>query len=113
MPQRPDWDEAWLAARAEDEYPGDPDEDEDPDHAPPPGMDDDQPAALIAEAREITAERAYAAELAARLGHTAVLAAIGAEGAGRPGPGMPVDTIAIVRPSGTGWLASSAVSCPG
>jgi len=89
VPQRPDWDEAWLAARAEDEYPGDPDEDEDPDHAPPPGMDDDQLVALIAEAREITAEQARAAELAARLGHTAVLAAIGAEGAGRRGPGMP------------------------
>ena len=23
VPQRPDWDEAWLAARAEDEDPGD------------------------------------------------------------------------------------------
>jgi hypothetical protein len=89
VPQSPDWDEAWLAARAEDEYPGDPDDFEDPDHAPPPGMDDDQLAALIAEAREVTAERAYAAELAARLGHTAVLAAIGAAGAGRRGPGMP------------------------
>jgi len=29
-------------------------------------------------------------------------------------PALPTfDTIAIVRPSGTGWLASSAVSCPG
>ena len=37
VPQSPDWDEAWLAARAEDEYPGDPEEDEDPDNAPPPG----------------------------------------------------------------------------
>ena len=72
MPQSPDWDEAWLAARAEDEYPGDPEEDEDPDNAPPAGLDDAQLAALIAEAREVTAEQAYAAELAARLGHTAV-----------------------------------------
>jgi hypothetical protein len=89
VPQSPGWDEAWLAARAEDEYPGDPDEDEDPDNAPPPGMDDDQLAALIAEAREITADQAYAAELAARLGHTAALAAAGAISAGRRGPGMP------------------------
>ncbi len=89
VPQSPDWDEAWLAARADDEYPGDLESYEDPDNAPPPGMDDDQLVALIAEAREITAEQARAAELAARLGHTAVLAAIGAEGAGRRGPGMP------------------------
>ena len=68
VPQRPDWDEAWLAARAEDEYPGDPEEYEDPDNAPPAGLDDDQLAALIAEAREVTADQAYAAELAARLG---------------------------------------------
>jgi len=89
VPQSPDWDEAWLAARADDEYPGDLESYEDPDNAPPPGMDDDQLVALIAEAREVTAEQARAAELAARLGHTAVLAAIGAEGAGRRGPGMP------------------------
>ena len=89
VPQSPDWDEAWLAARAEDEYPGDPEEDDDPDNAPPPGLDDAQLAALIAEAREVTAGQAYAAELAARLGHTAVLAAAGAVSAGRRGPGMP------------------------
>ena len=68
VPQSPDWDEAWLAARAEDEYPGDPDEYEDPDNAPPPGLDDDELAALIAEAREVTAEQVRAAEMAARLG---------------------------------------------
>ena len=78
VPQRPDWDEAWLAAMADDEDPGDPDEYEDPDNAPPPGMDGDQLAALIAGAREITAEQVRAAEVAARLGHTAVLAAAGA-----------------------------------
>ena len=33
VPQSPDWDEAYLAAVADDEYPGDPDEYEDPDHA--------------------------------------------------------------------------------
>jgi len=89
VPQSPDWDEAWLAARAEDEYPGDPEEDEGPDNAPPPGLDDDELTALIAEAREVSADQAYAAELAARTGHTAVLAAAGAVSAGRRGPGMP------------------------
>ncbi len=89
VPQRPDWDEAWLAARAGDEDPGDPEEYEDPDNAPPPGLDDDQLAALIAEAREVTAGQAYAAELAARLGHTAALAAAGVISACRRGPGMP------------------------
>ena len=76
-------------AHADDEDPGDPDEYQDPDNAPPPGLDDAQLAALIAEAREVTAGQAYAAELAARLGHTAALAAAGALSAGRRGPGMP------------------------
>ena len=89
VPQSPDWDEAWLAARAADEDPGDLDSYEDPDNAPPPGLDDDQLAALIAEAREVSAEQARAAQAAARLGHTAVLAAIGASVSGRRGPGMP------------------------
>ena len=44
---------------------------------------------MIAEAREVTAEQVRAAEIAARLGHTAVLAAVGAAAAGRRGPGMP------------------------
>src|SRR6516165_11254959 len=89
VPQSPDWDEAYLAAMADDEYPGDPDEYEDPDNAPPPGLDDAELEALIAEAREITAEQARAAQDAARLGHTAALAAVGAMAAGRRGPGMP------------------------
>ena len=80
---RPGW------PRAEDEDPGDPDEYEDPDNAPPAGLDDDQLAALIAEAREVTADQAYAAELAARLGHTTVLAAASAVSGGRRGSGMP------------------------
>ena len=37
VPQSPDWDEAFLAARLDDEDPGDPEEYEDPDNAPPPG----------------------------------------------------------------------------
>ena len=89
VPQSPDWDEAWLAARAEDEDPGDLEEYEDPDNAPPPGLDDDQLAALIAEAREVTAEQVRAAEIWARLGQTAAVAALGAVCAGRRGPGMP------------------------
>ena len=89
VPQSPDWDEAYLAATAEDEYPGDLEEYEDPDNAPPAGLDDAQLAALIAEAREITAEQARAAQTAARLGHTAVLAAMESVAAGRRGPGMP------------------------
>ena len=82
-------DPAYLAARAADEDLGDPDEAEDPDNAPPPGLDDDELDALIAEAREITADQARAAEAAARLGQTAMLAALDAVAAGRRGPGMP------------------------
>ena len=44
--------------------------------------------ALIAGAREVTAGPTRATE-AARLDRTATLAAIGAEAAGRRGPGMP------------------------
>jgi hypothetical protein len=89
VPQSPDWDEAYLAARADDEDPGDPDEYEDPDNAPPRGLDDAELEALIAGALEMTADQARAAEAAARLGQTAVLAAVGAVSAGRRGPGLP------------------------
>jgi Domain of unknown function (DUF222) len=70
----PDWtqDEAYLAALAEEDEPGDPDGEEDPDNAPPPGLDDAQLAALIAEARQVPADQAAAAWLR-----------------GRRGPGMP------------------------
>ena len=66
VPQSPDWPE-WMDddAHAEDEDPGDLDDYEDPDNAPPPDLDD------------------------AQLGHTAVLAAVGATVTGRRGPGMP------------------------
>jgi hypothetical protein len=63
-------DPAYQAARAEDEDPGDLDLYEDPDNAPPSGLDDEMLTALIAEAREITAGQARAAEAAARFGHT-------------------------------------------
>jgi hypothetical protein len=87
----PDWmnDPAYLTARAADEDLGDLDDVEDSDNAPPPGLDDNELDALIAEAREITADQARAAEAATRLGQTAMIAAVGAVAAGRRGPGMP------------------------
>jgi len=92
VPSSADWDwvgdEAYLAALAEDEYPGDPDEEQDPDNAPPPALDDAQLAALIAEARQVTEDQARADALAVRLGETAAMAAVAAA-IGRRGPGMP------------------------
>src|SRR6516165_4077089 len=83
-PQSPDWPE-WMDddAHAGDEDPGDPDD------APPPGLDDAELEALLAEAREVTTEQARAAWGRTQLGHTAVLAALEALSAGRRGPGMP------------------------
>jgi len=91
VPSWPDWmdDPAYLAARAEDEDPGDPDLYQDPDNAPPADLGDAELAALLAEAREIGVGQARAAEAAARFGHTATLAAVSATVAGRRGPGMP------------------------
>jgi hypothetical protein len=90
VPQSPDWPE-WMDedAHAEDEDPGDPDEYEDPDNAPPPGLDDAELAVLLAAAREAAGDQARAAAAMGRLGHTAVLAAAGAVVSGRRGPGMP------------------------
>ena len=80
-PQWPEWmdDPGYLAARAEDD-PGDEDDlDEyvDPDNAPPAGLDDAQLAALIAEAREFTADQAAAAADRGEAGQTGVAAAVG------------------------------------
>jgi Domain of unknown function (DUF222) len=80
--------EAYLAALGDEEYPGDPDEEQDPGNATPPGLDDAQLAALIAEAREVTADQARSGALFARIGQTAAMAAVAA-GIGRRGPGMP------------------------
>jgi Domain of unknown function (DUF222) len=90
VPQSADWP-AWMHqdAHADDEDPGDPDLYEDPDSAPPPGLEDAELEALLAEAWEAAEDQARAEAAAARLGHTAVLAAIGAMAAGRRGPGMP------------------------
>src|SRR5271169_674823 len=75
----PEWmdEPGYLAALCEDD-PGDGEvgEYEDPDNAPPPGLDDAQLAALIAEAREVTAEQAAAEAEMARAG-----------GGGPPGAG--------------------------
>jgi hypothetical protein len=86
VPSWPEWmdDPAYLALRAADEDPGDPDQD--PEDAPPPDVD---PGELAAEAERISADQARAAEVAARLGLTAAMAADAAAAAGRRGPGMP------------------------
>ena len=88
----PEWmdEPGYLAAQCEDD-PGDgePEEYEDPDNAPPPGMDDAQLAALIAEAREVTAEQAEAEAEMARAGQAGMRAVLGSVAAGRRGPGMP------------------------
>jgi hypothetical protein len=65
VPQTPDSPD-WLTgddAHAGDDYPGDLEEYEDPDNAPPPGLDDAQLAALLAESLEVSAEQARAAEV--------------------------------------------------
>src|ERR1700684_2217350 len=89
VPQTPDWpewydDPEYLAARNADD-PGDPeesDEYEDPDSAPPPGLDDAELAALIAAAREAAADREAAAERAAH-GQTGLVAALSSVVSGR------------------------------
>ena len=84
----PDLREAYLAALAGEDEPDDPGLEEDPDSAPPPGLDDAELAALIAGAREVTADQARAAAQWARLGETAAMAAVAAA-IGRRGPDMP------------------------
>ena len=88
----PEWrdEPGYLAAQCEDD-PGDGDraEYEDPDNAPPPGMDDAQLATLIAEAEAFTAGQAEAEAEMARAGQAGIRAALGSVAAGRRGPGMP------------------------
>src|ERR1700687_5408314 len=87
VPSWPEWmdDPAYLALRTADEDPGDLDLD-DPDDDPPLDVD---PEEVGGEAERITADQARAAEVAARLGLTAAMAADAAAAAGRRGPGMP------------------------
>jgi hypothetical protein len=91
VPSSPDWP-GGEAGAADDHDPGEDDLDlwEDPEAGPPSWLDDARLAALIVEAREITADQARAAEAAARSGHAVVLGALEAvSGGGRRGPGMP------------------------
>src|SRR5579864_2056269 len=90
LPSEADWmdDEQWAAYLAAD--PADPGAD------PGPGLDPDGPpevsraelAAIISSCRQIGEDEARAAALAARMGTTGALAAIGAT-LGRRGPGQP------------------------
>src|ERR1700750_2821650 len=84
-PEWPDWwdDEGFLAVA--DEEPGDPEEYEDPDNAPPAGMDGAKLAELIVEPREIATEQAERA----RGNQAGTLGVIGTVVSGRRGPGMP------------------------
>jgi hypothetical protein len=86
-PAAADWmdDEVWAARQPGDEL-FDPELARDPGDPPLPGEVDWEP--LAAECREITAEEARAATVAARLGTTGALGAIAAR-LGRRGPGMP------------------------
>jgi hypothetical protein len=79
--------EASIAARQSEDEPPDPDLCPDPEDPPLPGEVDLE--AIYAECREISAEEARAAALAARLGTTGALAAAAAAALGRRGPGMP------------------------
>ncbi len=92
VPSSAEWrdEPGYLAAQCEDD-PGDGEraEYEDPDNAPPPGMDDAGLAALIAEAEEFTAGQAEVEAEMARAGQAGVRAALGSVAAGRRGPGMP------------------------
>jgi hypothetical protein len=93
VPQEPEWDDqqwaAYAAALYDEDEPADPDLWDDPDNAPPPGLDDAELAALIAEAREVTADQVRAAAQWATFGRTAAMAAVAAGAMGRRGPGMP------------------------
>src|SRR5579863_9254029 len=90
VPQSPDWDPEYLAVPARDDgYPDDLEEDQDPDNAPPAGLDDGELAVLLAEAFQLTDDQAQAEAEMARAGQTAARAALGAMTTGRRGPGMP------------------------
>ena len=86
LPSGTDWmdDEQWAAYLADE--PVDLGPDLDPDE--PPEFSRAEMAAIITECRQITEDEARAAALAARMGTTGALAAIGAT-LGRRGPGQP------------------------
>ncbi|HEY6312248.1 MAG TPA: DUF222 domain-containing protein [Streptosporangiaceae bacterium] len=70
VPADPGWleDEGYLAALAEEDEPDEPDLYQDPDNAPPTGLDDAGLAALLAGAREAGADRAWATAWLGRRG---------------------------------------------
>ncbi len=86
VPSGADWmdDGQWADYLARE--PADPDPDLDPDD--PPEVSRAELAAITAECREIAEDEARAAALAARMGTTGALAALGAT-LGRRGPGQP------------------------
>jgi uncharacterized protein DUF222 len=88
LPAGADWmDAGQWAARPIGEEPPDPDRYPDPEDPPLPGEVDLD--AVLAEAREITADEARAAAMAAAAGTAGALAASAARAAGRRGPQMP------------------------
>ena len=101
-------DEQWAASLTRDDEEPDPDPDlyPDPDDPPLPGEYDLD--AIYAECREITAQEARAAALAARLGTAGDLAVGAARAAGRRGPGMPgsAETFPGEYPGPAGAFAS-------
>jgi len=82
VPSGPGWieDEGYLAALSEEDDPGDPELDQDPDNAPPAGLDDAGLAALLAEAREVSGDQGFARWWLGRRGP-------GMPGSGRRFPG--------------------------
>ena len=91
VPCSPDWDEAYLAAMAEDEYPGDADLYGDPDNAPPAGTGQLVTCTGVPEvagvATAVADEGSAVAEVAAGTGAVAVAAADGWAGEDEPGTG--------------------------
>ena len=121
-PQWPEWmdDEGYLAARSGDD-PGEVEEEyQDPDNAPPAGLDDAELAELIAQAREVLAGQAAAAAAMAAAGQAGVLAAVASVASGRRGPGMPgsAQTFPVSTPAGrrgsrrvSRWMSRRAARC--
>ena len=113
LPSGADWmdDEQWAAYLAGE--PVDPDLDLDPDE--PPEVSRAELAAIVAECRQITEDEARAAALAARMGTTGALAAIGAAlraAAARASPaprsGSPASTPGPAGAFATGMVLDAA-----
>ena len=107
MPAWPEWmdDPAYLALRAGDEDPGGLGVDEDPEDAPPPGVD---PGELAAEADRITGELAREAAVLAGAGLTGAVAADAAAAAGSGDAGVGASRAGGVREPGVGVRVGEA-----